>query len=387
MFLRVVLGSLTRRWRRKLAATTSVALATGAATGLLAVLLSVGDAVRGEFHSNRHNILVEPSVEGSFLRESDLARIRHLKWRNQLVAWAPLLPVELREERGTVTLVGTRWNGALRDVAPAWELEGSADGAIVGRVLADRWDVRLGQRLRFPGRVLTVSGILSTGEEWDEQILVDLAVAQEIAGRPGQVRTVLVRAVTTPDSEIVRKFQLDPKSLSPRELEKFHCTPFAATIAKELTETIPDAEARPIRRATEMESKFLGKIEAVLLALALAALFAGGIGVMSAMAATVVDRRREIGLWKALGATDAAVASLFLAEATMLALVGGAIGSALGWAASGALGRLLLGRALAAPPAVLLLAVGVALVVALGGMAVPLRAALRVDPKQVLHEV
>lgn len=377
MFLRVIAGSLGRRWRRKGAALASIALATGAATALFGIFLGVGDAVREEFHSNRHNILIEPSREGGWIREADLDRISSLKWRNQIVAWAPLLPVETDVDGRRVTVVGTRWD-ALHRISPAWKLEGTAGGVIAGRSSG----FRAGDRVLS----LTVTGILSTGEEWDERLLVDLGVAQRIADRPGWVRSVLVRAVTTPDSDVVRKFQLDPKSLTTQEMEKFNCTPFAATIAKELTDVIPDAEARPLRRATESESRLLGRIDAVLLVLAVAALVAGGVGVMTSMTATVIDRRQEIGLLKALGATDGAVVALFLGEAVLLAALGGVVGWAMGWAASGALGSALLGRAMTAPPVVGVLAMGSAVLVAAGGMLAPLRAVLSVDPTRALHE-
>ncbi|MBI2899430.1 MAG: ABC transporter permease [Planctomycetes bacterium] len=389
MFLRVVAGSLRRRWRRKAAALLSIALGTGAATGLFAIFLGVGDAVRAEFHSNRHNILVEPAVDGGYLRETDLEKIRDLKWRNQIVSWAPLLPVEVTVEgHGTATLVGTWWKNGLAATASAWEIDGawSDGGVLVGGDLARAWGVRPGDVLRIGARSLPVAGIVRTGEEWDRQILADLAVAQEIGGLGGKVKSVLVNAVTTPDSEIVRKFERDPKSLAPQDFERFNCTPFAATIAMELRETIPNADARPIRRATDSESKLLRRVDAVLLLLAIAALVAGALGVMSAMTATVVERRPEIGLLKALGATDAGVASVFLAEAGVLAVAGGAIGCGIAWAAAGTLGGALLGRTMAVPSALILLAFGAALVVAVGGMVPPLRSALKVDPTRVLHE-
>lgn len=373
MFLRVVLGSLRRRGRRKIAALAAIALGTGAATGLFAIFLHVGDRIRGEYRANRHNILVEPAVEGDYLDEDDLEIFRSPRffWRNQITSYAPLLPVNVEVEgRGPAVLVGT--------TPQSWKIDGIW-GVVVGDVLAKRWNLKHGDRLVIRGRALAVTGTVATGEEWDERIVVDLAVAQEIAGLPGKIHSIVVNAVTTPDSEIVEKYRMDPKSVTPQDYEKLSCTPFADTIARELAQEIPNAQARPIRKVTDSEGKLLRRVDAVLLLLAIAALAAGGLGVMSAMTATVVDRRKEIGLLKALGATNLSIAGIFLAEAALLAVGGSTIGYLLGWGAAAILG-------FPGSWVVYLLALGAAFVVAVGGMLLPLRLVTRLDPTVVLHE-
>lgn len=390
MFVHIVLASLQRRRRRKFAALISIALATGIATGLFNLFLSVGDRVRAEFLANRHNILIEPAVEGGYLRESDLTVIkRDLFWRNNIRSFAPLLSVEANVDgRGTATIVGTRWKDGLDEIARAWRIQGRGtdDAALVGSRVAGRWGTRPGDTLTIGGLPILVSGVAATGEDWDDQVIVPLGFAQRVAGLADRVQRVLVNAVTTPDSVLVEKFRKDPKSLSPQDYEKMYCTPFADTIAMELREKIPNSEARPVRKVTETEGPLLRRVNGVLLVLAIAALVAGGVSVMSAMTATVVDRRREIGLLKALGATSATVVLVFVAEAALLALAGSAIGYFLGWGTAMILGASLFGHAMGGSLVAYLLSLAAAAVVAIGGMLVPLRLAVRVDPTRVLHE-
>ena len=72
----------------------------------------------------------------------------------------------------------------------------------------------------------------------------------------------------------------------------------------------------------------------LLAAMAGISLIVGGIGIMNMMLTTVTERMREIGLRKAIGATSKDINTQFLAEATALTFIGGAIGVALGWAIS-----------------------------------------------------
>ena len=75
---------------------------------------------------------------------------------------------------------------------------------------------------------------------------------------------------------------------------------------------------------------FFQVLDLIVAFIASASLFAGGIGVMNIMLVTVTERMREIGIRKALGATQADILAQFLVEACTLTLVGGMIGAALG---------------------------------------------------------
>ena len=81
-------------------------------------------------------------------------------------------------------------------------------------------------------------------------------------------------------------------------------------------------------------SSVTGTLTALLAAVAGISLIVGGIGIMNMMLTTVTERMREIGLRKAIGATKKDINNQFLAEATALTFIGGAIGIALGWGIS-----------------------------------------------------
>jgi putative ABC transport system permease protein len=74
----------------------------------------------------------------------------------------------------------------------------------------------------------------------------------------------------------------------------------------------------------------LNIVEAVLVGIAAISLLVGGVGIMNTMYTSVLERRREIGIMKAIGAKNSDVMIIFLIESGMLGLIGGAIGIALG---------------------------------------------------------
>lgn len=90
-------------------------------------------------------------------------------------------------------------------------------------------------------------------------------------------------------------------------------------------------EVRTVREAVEGLKKSLSVVTIVASVLAGIALFVSALGIVNTLVMSVLERTREIGLLKALGATDGDVARLFLVEAGLLGLLGGVVGTAAGW--------------------------------------------------------
>ena len=110
--------------------------------------------------------------------------------------------------------------------------------------------------------------------------------------------------------------------------DRWYCSPYAQSIAFQLQEAIPHSHAEQIRQVAQNEGTVLTRIQGLMLLITLAALLSSALAVSASMATAVFERRGEVGLMKALGAGNLAVAVLFLAEAALLALVAGTIGFA-----------------------------------------------------------
>jgi putative ABC transport system permease protein len=99
---------------------------------------------------------------------------------------------------------------------------------------------------------------------------------------------------------------------------------------KQLAALLPGLEVRPIRQIVYSEGKVLGTIRWLLLSLTVLILVIIALCVMATMTAIVLERRKDIGVMKALGAADALLMRLFMTEGAGLGLVGGILGYAVG---------------------------------------------------------
>jgi putative ABC transport system permease protein len=124
----------------------------------------------------------------------------------------------------------------------------------------------------------------------------------------------------------------------------------------------------------------LTRIEGLIFLITLAALFASGLAVSAAMATAIFERRVEVGLMKALGAGRLAVATIFFAEATLLALIGGCAGFAAGGLLARQIGRSIFNSQITISPVLLPVILGIAVIVTFAGSTVAIRKAVKLDP-------
>jgi putative ABC transport system permease protein len=369
MFLRLILESIRRRARSRVAAAAAVALGAGAASGLVLLLIGVGDRISEELRRRDANIEILPGKEPLTERELPQLRSELNRWRHQIRFLIP----ELRVEKAGYVVVG-------REPDPRWKIEGRP-GVLAGVSLG----LAPGATINV-GRRLEVTGTVATGGDEDAQIFVPLALAQELAGKPGLLSRILVSAVVTPETDEFGRLNRREKKFTDKEIEAMMCTPFPSNVAREYG-NILDADARVIRQVADTEGVLLKRIDGVVGILAIAAILAACLSVLATMTASVVDRRKEIGLLKALGATNGSVSALFVGEALLLAVPGSLVGYLIGLAAAKSMSVALFGSAVPGSAAVYLVTLATALVITALGVAWPLRRAVSLEPRTVLHEV
>jgi putative ABC transport system permease protein len=414
MFVRLVYESFRRQRRRKLLAGIAIALGVSVATAMIAVANDIGDKVSRELRAYGANILVtpqddtldlevggvnlKPPSDGTYLNEADLPKIKGMFWRNNIVAFAPQLPINENVRGQEVTVLGTYFarpftygkqeyvSGAIRTF-PWWKVDGAwpaddSQDVVVGERLAHRWNIRSGSELAIAGKLHRVAGILSTGGAQDDQVVAALAVAQTLAGRPGAVRRVYVSAITKAEDEFAKR---DPRTLSGAVYDRWYCSPYPQSIAYQLQEAINNSHAEPIRQVSQNEGVVLKRITGLMLLLSLAALAASALAVAAGMATTVLERRAEIGLMKALGARRSAVARLFFAESVLLAVLAGGIGFAGGSVLARHIGLAIFGSQIRVQPVLLPFVLLIAIAVTFAGSALAIRRAVSLDPAYVLR--
>jgi putative ABC transport system permease protein len=409
MFIRLVYESFRRQKRRKLLAGVAIMLGVCVATAMIAVATDIGDKMSRELRSYGANLVVTPQEDtldvqiggvdlrppsdGTYLNEADLPKIKGIFWQHNIVGFSPMLPVPVEIGGTKVTLLGTYFQKPLRfgkdefstgvrtthpwwKVTGAWPADGSQD-VLVGERLASRLQLRPGAQIEIAGQGHNVAGIVSTGSNEDDEIVAPLHVAQQAIGRPGAVRRIYVSALTKPEDALATQ---DPRSMSPQVLDRWYCSPYAQSIAYQLQQAIPHSHAEPIRQVAKNEGTVLSRIKGLMLLITLASLFASALAVSAAMATAIFERRKEVGLMKALGAGSASVAALFFAEAALLAIMGGVVGFAAGALLAQRIGWSIFGSQITIDPVLFPVVLGIAILVTFAGSAAAIRRAVRFDP-------
>jgi putative ABC transport system permease protein len=415
MFVRLVYESFRRQKRRKLLAGVAIALGVGVATAMIGVATDVGDKISLEMRRNQANIVVapqedtldleiggvnlKPPSDGAFLQEADLPKIKSIFWRNAILGFAPMLPVKVTLDGSTeITLLGTYFSKPYRygkesfvtgvrstngwwRVSGQWPADDSQD-VLLGERLAAKISKHAGDAITIAGQPHRVSGVVSTGGPEDDQIVAPIALAQKILGKPGAIRRVYVSALTKPEDAFARR---DPKTLSGAMYDRWYCSPYAQSIAYQLQEVIPFSHAEQIRQVEQTEGAVLSRIQGLMLLITVAALLASALAVSAAMATAIFERRHEVGLMKALGAGQAAVAAIFFAEATLLAVMGGSLGFAGGAVLAHRIGVSIFDSQISIQPVLFPVVVAIAVVVTFAGSAVAIRRAVLFDPVYALR--
>jgi putative ABC transport system permease protein len=431
MFLRIISESFTRTPRRKLLTGAALALGMAVATATLTVALNVGDRLSEEFRSLGANLLVTPKADtlplqvggvdyrpvsaGAYLSVDDLPQLKKIFWRNNIKGFTPFLEVPVAVKFGDIannsapivdaTLIGT-WMRHKIDIGdgeifetgvqsthPWWRIEDSGQWfdehspeCVLGATLARNHGVHVGDVLQVTSNGqkwdLRVTGILSSGGPEDNAIVVPLTIAQQLAGQPGKFRRLMVSAVVKPDDEFGLR---DRSKFTPEEAERWYCSAYIGSISLQIEQVLPGVEVRAVRQVAEGEGKILGRVSVLLWIVTLAALIAAGLAVGSTAATSVLERQKEVGLMKALGASNALVGAFFLSEQLLLALFGGGLGYAAGVLLARWLSLNVFGVTTPAQMIMLPVTLGLAILVAIAGSIFPLRRASRFDPAPILR--
>ena len=456
MFLRLLWESFARQRRRKLLAGVAILLGTTAVTAMLALATTIGDRIHQELAVYGANIVVypkarqlqvkvggvevKPATGGAYLKERDLEKLHGIFWANNITGVSPELDVPVivvpdYRQTGSgnqlliayTTAVGYWFDhpfGTLQTGAPAlhpwWKLAGrwpsptdaskgdhQAVQVVVGSGVARQLHLHVGdpvaQLLKGPVESymrFMVVGIVTTGDATDNKLLLSLADAQSLAyggngvlnpnGIADQVSRVEVSARTKPEDAFAR---MDPDKLTGKLHDRWYCSPYANSIAYQIQEAIPGAKAEQVRRVEQTEGTVLKRISGLMWLVSGAALLAAGFAVSAAMATAVLERQREIGLMRSLGASKGAIAGLFYAETGLLAVLAGTVGYLAGSVLAFWLGARIFsgengpgdGTLAVLNPVLLPVIVAMALVVAVAGSAPSIRRALAMDPSTVLR--
>ncbi|GAC1622251.1 MAG: ABC transporter permease [Candidatus Acidiferrum sp.] len=352
-----------------------LALGSGAATtaALLNLQVDAKQRLTTEFRAFGANIIMapsnsDPSAAGATLDESLLARIPPWAGGQQVSADSLLYLISSARAATLNKSVRIVTVGRKVEILPAPSVPVAMSSSPedvtcdVGTRVAAQLNVQSGDRLALDSgvRQLTclVQKMSSAGGTEDSQIFLPLNSAQRLAALPGRISVVRLTV-----------------SGKPAEIEAY---------ISSFAQKFPGADVHGIRQFTEAEGKLYNRISGLLTATVLIILVLTFFCVMAAMTNVAMERRNDVGLMKSLGGSVRRIVRLFLAEAALLGLAGGLIGSTVGILLSIWLGKAVFGVAARPRLIVYPVAVMLTLLVSLAS-ALPLRRLASIRPASVFR--
>ncbi|MBM2850311.1 MAG: FtsX protein [Anaerolineales bacterium] len=440
MLLRLLKDTLRRRTRRLLITVLAVTTGASLAAALLGISLDITGQMGRELRAYGANILASPaggdlrleiggvpvrvSGERVLLDENELVKLKTIFWRHNVMGFAPYLTALAQVNGQTVAVTGTWFEKSLtlpkgaairtgfaktqdasvettfrtgvKIIAPWWQVQGAwvqdddLGSAMVGAGLARRMGWQIGDEITATvedrAARFRIVGLVSTGGYEEDQVFAALPAAQALLGLSRGADRVQISALVEPDSNLRPDLRgLDPSEMTPEQYATWYCSPIMGAVITQIKEVLPNTDVRPIRQISQAEVDFLGKVGLLMTLLTVTALGGSALAVMTAMTASVMERRAEIGLMKAIGADDGHIVLIFLSEAALIGLAGGAAGYVLGLGLAQGLARTVFSVSGDVPPVVLPITLLLALAVALLGSALPVRQAVRFEPVLLLR--
>jgi putative ABC transport system permease protein len=295
-----------------------LAVAIGATTlfSLASIALDIPRQMSREMRSYGANLLVLPADGQQTVAAQAAAAVAESVPTDQLIGFAPYRYFNLRINEQPFLASGTDLTAA-RTVSPYWYVDGTwpersrelligTDVAAVTALAAgDTVSVVIGTDAEGPtSHPFTITGVLSTGGSEDALVAMSLADAEALVG-PGGYDVVEFSIASRPEQ--------------------------IAELAQSINADQTDVRAAPVQRLTQSDTYVLDMLQSLLVIVSLIVLALTMIGVSTTMMAVVAERRTEIGLRKALGASGRSIVAEFMAEGMVLGVVGGVLGVGVGY--------------------------------------------------------
>ena len=376
MYFRMITASLIRRRSRMLVALLSIAIGATILSGLVTIYYDVPRQMGAQFRNYGANMIFTPS-DGSFT-QADIEDGRSYIESADIVGVTPYRYESVRIHELPVMAAGTDLTQA-KLTSPYWSVEGeypSGTGSLLlGASLSEQFRLFVGDTVtvsytpEFDGRSedetildntidLTVAGVLETGGPEEDYVYLQLSDLEQLTGKSGEID--IAELSISANSDKLRSY------------------------AEKISSSVQALDARLVKRVTESETTVLTKLQALVLLVTVVVLALTMICVATTMTAVVTERRREIGLRKAIGASNGGIIKEFMGEGMILGGLGGIIGSVLGFIFAQQVSVHVFSSSITFMPLIVPVTILVSVAVTGVSCLLPIRSATQIDPALVL---
>lgn len=372
MYIRMITASLMRRRSRMVIALLAIAIGSTILSGLMTIYIDVPRQLRAQFRNYGANMIFTAAEDN--ISKEDVDAALEIIPQSEIVGVAPYRYETVRINDRPVLAAATEMAGA-KAASPFWKVEGewpAADGEImIGANVAETYRLRVGSRTTTtytPENAteetldnyidFTVVGILDTGGKEEDYVYMSFNDIEKLTDK--SIGYDICELSISADTEDLKQY------------------------AAKITETVPSINAKLVKRVTQSETTVLSKLQALVLLVTIVVLLLTMICVATTMTAVVAERRKEIGLRKALGASDESIRSEFMGEGVVLGALGGLLGAFLGFWFAQTVSMNVFNSSIIMMPWLIPVTVIISILVTGAACMIPIRSATKVDPALVL---
>ncbi|MCX8172788.1 MAG: ABC transporter permease [Archaeoglobaceae archaeon] len=313
MYLELAKRNLKRTKVRSILATVGILIGVMAISAIGIFGESLKSAVLENFKDVANELIISPNYQKGYryVMERDIEKIRKIPEVESVMAVkSDYLLLEIENQKTYTTVFGLNE----KDVKSLFKAEkGIIDlgrGCVVGNSFAKSFEIKTGSKIFINGVEFKVTGILEdAGVRYDINPNFAVILSESSFGKVSNAgySSVIVKARDIGEVEIVK-----------REIEE-------RLNAKEEKVTVFE-----MKLILELINRAFAQINLFLMAIAGVSLLVAGVSILNIMLMSTIERTREIGVMRAIGAYRTTVLRIFLLEALILGLIGSLIGSILG---------------------------------------------------------
>ncbi|KKG15518.1 hypothetical protein EO98_11090 [Methanosarcina sp. 2.H.T.1A.6] len=386
----LVLKDISRRKTKLGFAVLSVVIAAAAIVAVVTTFSAATEGLYEESNKFGANIIVRPEVTtiplvagstsiGSlsmgenYIEESEIPKIYTIKNNSNLAVVAPRLYGVAELGNSSVVIMGVDPEKE-KNLKSWWEVQGhwitaetpEKTEVMVGSDIAGPLGLKEGSPITLSQGNLSIDAVVagvieSTGGNEDGYVILPLAASQYLLSKEGKVSSLEVRALCNdcPVEEMSRQIE----------------------------GVFPGLEARSMSQIVDTEMAVVEHTQSSAMAVSIITLLVSTLTVASTMLASVNEKLKEIGIMRAVGASNAQVVSMLFFEGAIIGIIGGGIGFAIGTAASSIAAPMLVSVSPSPMWEILPLVAGICILTGMVASVIPAKRALGIDPAEVLRSV
>ena len=391
MYLRMIIASLSRRRSRMLVALLAVAVGATIISGLLTIYYDVPRQMGAQFRNYGANmVFIDSGTQEPFDMEAVEKGVSYID-REKIVGVAPYRYETVRIHEQPVVAAGTDMEQA-KAASPYWKVSGEwpqiTGDVLVGKAVAEKLNLSAGSVFNVTfseaeddtkgddkddekddskqnktddmlnlGTDMQVSGILETGGSEEDYIYMSM---EDLEGLTGEGDLDVAELSISAGQDELKRYERD------------------------ISANVSAISPRLVKRVTQSESTVLTKLQGLVFIVTAVVLGLTMICVTTTMTAVVTERRKEIGLRKALGASDKSIIREFMGEGLLLGIIGGAAGTVLGYLFAQFVSMNVFAGSIAFAPVLIPITIGISVGVTALACLLPVRSATDIDPAVVL---